>query len=252
MASSSRSIDDLGDKWEEFHIEDEEGGVLFDESEVLNDDIDTQWCLVEKFCHKLFEESMEAIVKPYGMFMKAPDRRNNKQIGAGWLRDNMAHPLVKNSDDMTEMSNQSKNVHDTRISDAVMDNGENYGSGIKDLVLRNDKGGKGVIIGETVGKIGNLNSSAGLVIFENKRRRTEEEFLLGQSDSNMGHNKLLMDTNMETVNKEGNYVMDHDLGRTEEILEEENRSKNGFVAALHVFDLSVIYIYIIQTGNWTG
>ncbi|KAK1377772.1 hypothetical protein POM88_024516 [Heracleum sosnowskyi] len=137
----------------------------------------------------------------------------------------MAQPLMKNSGDMTEMSNQSKNVHDTRISDAVMDNGENYGSEIRDLVLRNDKGGKGVIIGETVGKISNLNSSAGLVIFENKRRRTEDEFLLGQSDSNMGHNKLLMDTNMETVNKEGNYVMDHDLGRTEEILEEENRKE---------------------------
>lgn len=188
----------------------------------------------EKLCHKLFEESRETIVKPYGMFMKAPDRRNNRQIGARWLKDNMAQPLVKKSGDTTEMSNQSKNVNDTRISEVAMDNGENYGNRMRDMVLRNDKGGKGVIIGETGEETGNLNSATRLVIFENKRRRTEEDLLLGQSDSNVGHNILPMDINMETVNKGSNYVMDHDLGRTEEILEEENGSKNGFVAGTHI------------------
>lgn len=32
----------------------------------------------EKYCHKLFEESLETIPKPHGLFMKAPDRRSNK------------------------------------------------------------------------------------------------------------------------------------------------------------------------------
>ncbi|KAM6553201.1 hypothetical protein CsatB_013963 [Cannabis sativa] len=36
----------------------------------------------EKFCHRLFEESLESIVKSYGLFMKAPDRKQHRQIGA--------------------------------------------------------------------------------------------------------------------------------------------------------------------------
>lgn len=48
----------------------------------------------EKFCHKLFDAPEETIARPYGLFMKAPDRRNNKQIGARWLRDSMAQPLT--------------------------------------------------------------------------------------------------------------------------------------------------------------
>ncbi|XP_062089189.1 uncharacterized protein LOC133795749 [Humulus lupulus] len=48
----------------------------------------------EKFCHQFFDAPEETLSKPYGLFMKAPDRRPNKQIGAKWLRDSMARPLV--------------------------------------------------------------------------------------------------------------------------------------------------------------
>ncbi|XP_062080236.1 uncharacterized protein At4g02000-like [Humulus lupulus] len=32
----------------------------------------------EKFCHRLFDSPEEEIAKPYGLFMRAPDRRPNK------------------------------------------------------------------------------------------------------------------------------------------------------------------------------
>uniref|UniRef100_A0A803P497 Zinc knuckle CX2CX4HX4C domain-containing protein n=1 Tax=Cannabis sativa TaxID=3483 RepID=A0A803P497_CANSA len=35
----------------------------------------------EKFCPKLFDEPTEKIVKPYGLFKKAPDRRTQKNWG---------------------------------------------------------------------------------------------------------------------------------------------------------------------------
>ncbi|XP_062100604.1 uncharacterized protein At4g02000-like [Humulus lupulus] len=47
----------------------------------------------ESFCHKLFDEGDENMSRPYGIFMRAPDRRGQRNIGARWLRDNMARPL---------------------------------------------------------------------------------------------------------------------------------------------------------------
>ncbi|XP_062112483.1 uncharacterized protein LOC133823643 [Humulus lupulus] len=47
----------------------------------------------ENFCHKMFDEGDENMARPYGLFMRAPERRGQKQIGARWLRDNMARPL---------------------------------------------------------------------------------------------------------------------------------------------------------------
>lgn len=41
----------------------------------------------EKFCSQLFEKQESEIVKLYGPWMRAPFRRQNKQIGANWLRN---------------------------------------------------------------------------------------------------------------------------------------------------------------------
>lgn len=46
MSSKNPDIEELGERWNEFQIEDEEKGVLFDESEVLHDEVDARWCLV--------------------------------------------------------------------------------------------------------------------------------------------------------------------------------------------------------------
>lgn len=40
----------------------------------------------EKFCARLFDTPAEKIVKPYGIWMKAPFRKQVKPIGAKWLR----------------------------------------------------------------------------------------------------------------------------------------------------------------------
>lgn len=68
--------------------------------------IDSNWCRVnfkyeniptfcficglighsDKFCEKLFDTPAEKIVKPYGPFMKAEQRRRNHTIGSKWLR----------------------------------------------------------------------------------------------------------------------------------------------------------------------
>lgn len=41
----------------------------------------------EKFCSVLFEKTEEEITKPYGVWMRAPLRRQTKLIGAKWLKE---------------------------------------------------------------------------------------------------------------------------------------------------------------------
>ncbi|KAM6561714.1 hypothetical protein CsatA_030953 [Cannabis sativa] len=86
----------------------------------------------EKFCHRLFDEPIETIAKPYGMFMKAPDRRQGKQIGARWLRDNMGQPMgsfagQSSSENHGEGGiNQNRPLRDIIMIDGV-DSGEKSG-----------------------------------------------------------------------------------------------------------------------------
>uniref|UniRef100_A0A803QRE7 CCHC-type domain-containing protein n=1 Tax=Cannabis sativa TaxID=3483 RepID=A0A803QRE7_CANSA len=40
----------------------------------------------ERFCHKLFHQPIEQIVKPYGEFMRALPQKSYKNIGSRWLR----------------------------------------------------------------------------------------------------------------------------------------------------------------------
>lgn len=46
MASSSNSMKDLEERWNNIQIEDEEEGILFEESEGICDEVDARWCLV--------------------------------------------------------------------------------------------------------------------------------------------------------------------------------------------------------------
>lgn len=52
----------------------------------------------DRFCPKLFEASGDDVVRPYGQFMRAPDRRTPLRKGTRWLRDGMANPLQADSD----------------------------------------------------------------------------------------------------------------------------------------------------------
>ncbi|KAK1401431.1 hypothetical protein POM88_001036 [Heracleum sosnowskyi] len=123
-------MEDLERQWDNLQIEDEEQGILFEESEVLQDEVDA------RFCHKLFDEPLESILKPYGVFMKAPDRRNNKQIGGRWLRDSMGQPLMRSFGE-TGMGNGGRESWkgETKITDTVMIEGVDQGG------LRREKGG---------------------------------------------------------------------------------------------------------------
>ncbi|KAK1387906.1 hypothetical protein POM88_016084 [Heracleum sosnowskyi] len=222
MASSSQNIDELGECWNGLQIEDEEQGVLFDESEGLQDEVDARWCLVD------------TIVKPYGLFMKAPDRRNNRQIGARWLKDNMAQSLTGNSG-VHETGSDDRRVQnsDARITDTVMNDGGNHGE------VDGGTGGnigKSVIMGGKSGEGGSLariesgnyysNLEEGVTVVENKRKRTQNEEVLGQST--MG--QVLLIKSVDHVNEEKEEDIMQELDQRNEIT---NGSKNGLPAGLN-------------------
>lgn len=188
----------------------------------------------ERFCHRLFEKELDAIVKPYGLFMKAPDRRSSKQIGAKWLRDNMARPLFENSgENRRGRDDRSRQDSEAGFTDVVMGNGENRGDEIRIHGLLGGQNAGGDIIGVIEAGNHNLNQSNSLVVIDNKRRRTEEEgqtgqlvTMLGQSNITLGQNLLIGDN----LNKEGEDVMDQELEYNGTDQRNEGRPKNGLVA----------------------
>lgn len=52
----------------------------------------------EKFCSMFLDEPNMAAERFFGDFMRAPDRRIQKQAGARWLRDGMAKPFLEDSE----------------------------------------------------------------------------------------------------------------------------------------------------------
>ena len=52
----------------------------------------------DRFCPIMFETKTEDALRPYGQFMRAPDRRAPVRRGSRWLRDGMANPLHEDSD----------------------------------------------------------------------------------------------------------------------------------------------------------
>ncbi|XP_062094341.1 uncharacterized protein LOC133800401 [Humulus lupulus] len=177
----------------------------------------------EKFCIKLFAEEPENIVRPYGLFMHAPDRRQGKQIGARWLRDNMARPLTGNHEGSSPAvttnagGDNERLIRDTQMREAGM-RGSNYANegvtpgGIRgvdrDLIYRDrgdvtsktrgigkDLGGRveGEINGVTVDQITDINEGGigcqneGFMFLDPKRRRVnlglEQGLCVGQSEA---------------------------------------------------------------------
>lgn len=63
----------------------------------------------EKYYGQLFEKSESEIVKPYGVWMKAPVRRQTKMIGSKWLRNgDGVFPGRTNEDEGTQTQNPKK------------------------------------------------------------------------------------------------------------------------------------------------
>lgn len=80
MESHNQRMEDLGKQWDDFHIEDEEKGISFEDTEDLQDEIDARWCLVGKLLSdrladfEAVRNVMAALWRPgKGMFVKELD-----------------------------------------------------------------------------------------------------------------------------------------------------------------------------------
>ncbi|XP_060971235.1 uncharacterized protein LOC133037758 [Cannabis sativa] len=152
----------------------------------------------ERFCPRVFDGPIEKVVKPYGLFMKAPDRRSQKQIGARWLRDNMARPLQPNAG--VPRSSGSP-VTATSVGSRRGADPRNRGDDREDMEVNEDV--EGEIVGENHGivgavqggKIGAVNGGisingeagkescfekGGFIFTDPKRRRVEDNVELGK------------------------------------------------------------------------
>uniref|UniRef100_A0A803PSS8 DUF4283 domain-containing protein n=1 Tax=Cannabis sativa TaxID=3483 RepID=A0A803PSS8_CANSA len=164
MASRSRVVDDLGNRWANLTVEEEEEEVrnvmaslwrpekgmalegtpwTFNKIpliiERLKEGDNPRSCALNtmeiwvQFYHRLFDEPLESIVKPYGLFMKAPNRRQGRQIGARWLRDSMGKPVEGLSDDSSAAGNsQMSRRTNPRIME--MDVGSSGNQGVINLM----------------------------------------------------------------------------------------------------------------------
>ncbi|KAM6542132.1 hypothetical protein CsatB_006579 [Cannabis sativa] len=149
----------------------------------------------ERFCPRVFDGPLEKVVKPYGLFMKAPDRRSQKQIGARWLRDNMARPLqpdaaVPRSSGTPASANSSRREADPRNRGDREDMEVN--EGVEGEIVGEDHGIMGGIQGGRFGAVnGGISISGeagkessfangGFVFTDPKRRRVEDVGELGQ------------------------------------------------------------------------
>ncbi|WOH09154.1 hypothetical protein DCAR_0728609 [Daucus carota subsp. sativus] len=167
----------------------------------------------DKFCSRLFEVPEKEISRPYGVWMRAPLRRQTNLIGSKWLRNGSEH--------LPEEGVTAGGVYQTKTGGSNLK--ENF---TPEITGKGDMSMKGGIRSQqnldTGEKSGNSNQgnlaeggkifkSAKSVILENKKRRTDsgEENILGQ------------DTEIEQESDTEVEQMDQDAN---------NGSKNGFVA----------------------
>uniref|UniRef100_A0A803PKY1 Zinc knuckle CX2CX4HX4C domain-containing protein n=1 Tax=Cannabis sativa TaxID=3483 RepID=A0A803PKY1_CANSA len=187
----------------------------------------------ERFCPRVFDFNQEKVVKPYGLFMKAPDRRSQKQIGARWLRDNMARPLqtdvallgVRYSYQPTACgetdSRNQGDREDMEINEDVEGEivGENRGivGGIQGK--RVDAVNGGISINGDAVKESSFENGA-FVFTDPKRRRVEDNDELGQvTVQSLGPAQQLVDNGSgeEVITK--THVAESEMGFIEKINE---------------------------------
>lgn len=149
----------------------------------------------EKYCERLFDEPLETIAKPYGLFMKALDRRPVKQIGAKWLKDGRTQAGASNGYGGTAPANgrTGESQSDPKNVDTVMEIAENQGEisgdgveGVKNTTITKFSGNiscnrkvTGFLEGENKE---NIPQNEELIFMDPKRRRTQDE--LGQNQNN--------------------------------------------------------------------
>lgn len=125
----------------------------------------------EKICNQLFEKAESEITRPYGVWMRAPLRRQNKLIGARWLRNGREEAQASME---TEEIRQEQNPED-------WGSGVNHNTTIKGGKIAGDNSAvlnsKNLILGDKSGVgVGRKNK---IIILENKKRRTESGQVVG-------------------------------------------------------------------------
>lgn len=168
----------------------------------------------DKFCSRLFEVPENEITKPYGVWMRAPLRRPNMEIGSKWLRNGADDSSFKEM--ATSGASGSNTKGSVMVEKSVPKNTGSDEAGLKkgDSVNQNNAAGEisGILkFGDRVDG-GKIFKGSNSVILENKKRRTDSG-----TENMLGLNTEIdpeTDTE-ETVSMEQDVV---------------NGPKNGFVA----------------------
>lgn len=174
----------------------------------------------DRFCHRLFDTPAEEIVKPYGVWMRAPDRKQSKQIGSKWLRDSaMGEGPAKENDG--ERNDQPGHIE--KHDKDGMRRECNYESGTHERLLRlqrENREGMEVDINAnlTIGKEGSDNVGLPLIgdgdpteeilhVWDPKRRRVTEEVKMRQNETRDSENTEMGPNGPSNLSKElGQYV----------------------------------------------
>lgn len=115
----------------------------------------------DKFCSRLFDTLEEEIAKPYGVWMRAPLRRQTKLIDAKWLVDGRADDRNLPVDGLGT-SNRPANI--IPPNQGFNFNGENQGGKTgfsNEIEIRKDKSQQNP-------------TKKGVTVIENKKRRTDD------------------------------------------------------------------------------
>lgn len=130
----------------------------------------------DKFCSKLFDTPENAIIRPYGAWMRAQLRKQNNLVGSRWLRNGEEFKAVAGARESGGKQNPvPEEVVQTESSSpekVVTDNDSNKSGdrvNLKDMM--SNKSGK-LNFEETAGG-GKSNTGVKSITLENKKRRTD-------------------------------------------------------------------------------
>lgn len=146
----------------------------------------------EKYCSQLFVVPEKDIVRPYGDFMRAPFKRQVKQIGAKWLRSGMdSSDRNMNSGEKQNQNERGSDNQDpsfTPTNQGVAVNGEKHG---KEGFQKDQMGGILEIRNQIsdIPIIQQISTREEVMVVETKKRKTKETLGLNE----------LMDCNSETM-----------------------------------------------------
>ncbi|KAK1370743.1 hypothetical protein POM88_036835 [Heracleum sosnowskyi] len=181
MANHQNTLEEMEASFASFKMDDEEGGISYENNTEDLSEIDVRWCLIGK---------------PYSAWMKAEPRRRSHTMGAKWLRQGGRNPVAFPADrDVEEGGKEiaTKTAGDKQNPvivanklDMVLDAkqkelGENQGittcrgENISQFLTQ------AKIAGENIG----LNEEVGLQVLDPKRRRIDEPTGAGLSISNV-------------------------------------------------------------------